>query len=138
MRFLVPIDGSGFALNAAEYAGKMAAKLEADSVDFIYVIVHESDFMNSAIAISDVGEKIGNEALDDAIAAFKKYSDVPTGRFVEFGRSAANIIVDKAEKEAYDAIILSSKGKSNLERFLMGSVSTKIVHHAPCTVMLVR
>ncbi|MEG0392697.1 MAG: universal stress protein, partial [Anaerovoracaceae bacterium] len=95
MRFLVPIDGSGFALNAAEYAGKMAAKLEADSVDFIYVIVHESDFMNSAIAISDVGEKIGNEALDDAIAAFKKYSDVPTGRFVEFGRSAANIIVDK-------------------------------------------
>ena len=46
MKLLVPIDGSGYALRAVEYTAKMAETLEDATVDFMYVIVYEANFMN--------------------------------------------------------------------------------------------
>lgn len=47
-------------------------------------------------------------------------------------------IVDVAAKWKADLIILGSHGRKGLDRFLMGSVSDAVVHHAPCSVMVVR
>ena len=51
MKLLVPIDGSGYALRAVEYAAKMVETLEDAIVDFVYVIVYEANFMDSALMI---------------------------------------------------------------------------------------
>ncbi|RLF56476.1 MAG: universal stress protein, partial [Thermoplasmata archaeon] len=37
-----------------------------------------------------------------------------------------------------DLIVMGSKGKTALDRILVGSVSEKVIHHAPCAVMIVR
>jgi nucleotide-binding universal stress UspA family protein len=47
-------------------------------------------------------------------------------------------IVDVARKWHADLIVLGSHGRHGLERFLMGSVSEAVVHHAPCSVHVVR
>ena len=88
--------------------------------------------------IEKAGELAAQEALDEAVADFAEYSAKQPGRIIESGSSAANTIVNLAEKENYDQVIMGSKGKSNMERFLVGSVSNRIMHHAPCTVTLVR
>ncbi|MGI6721379.1 MAG: universal stress protein [Anaerovoracaceae bacterium] len=137
MKILIPIDGSGYALRAVEYAAKLAEKFEA-TVDIIYVIVYEANFMDSAMVIESLGEKAANEALTDAETEFAKHSNIKPGRIIEAGSSAANVVVNVAEKGKYDTIVMGSKGKSNLERFLVGSVSNRIMQHAPCTVTLVR
>lgn len=116
----------------------MAETLKDVTVDFVYVIVYEANFMDSALMIEKAGKLAAEEALDDAVAGFAKYSDKTPGRIIESGSSAANTIVNLAEKENYDQVIMGSKGKSNMERFLVGSVSNRIMHHAPCTVTLVR
>jgi len=37
-----------------------------------------------------------------------------------------------------DLIVMGSKGMTALDRILIGSVSEKVMHHAPCPVMIVR
>ncbi|HSK52462.1 MAG TPA: universal stress protein [Clostridia bacterium] len=47
-------------------------------------------------------------------------------------------IVDAANSEAADMIIVGSHGRSTVGRFLIGSVSDHVVRHAPCPVLVVR
>jgi Universal stress protein UspA and related nucleotide-binding proteins len=49
----------------------------------------------------------------------------------------AGEIVKVAEKEDADLIIMGT-GKSKIDKHLLGSVSEKVVHSAPCTVLLIR
>lgn len=50
----------------------------------------------------------------------------------------ADAILDVAEEQNADLIIVGNKGMSGAKRFLLGSVPNKISHHAPCSVMIIR
>lgn len=56
---------------------------------------------------------------------------------VLFG-SPESRIVETAEDLGADLIIVGSHGYNRWERLLLGSVSQSVVHHAPCSVMVVR
>lgn len=51
---------------------------------------------------------------------------------------AADAIIDVAEEQRCDLIVVGNKGMTGATRFLLGSVPNKISHHAPCSVMIVR
>ena len=50
----------------------------------------------------------------------------------------AEAILDVAEEQGADLIVVGSKGMQGSRRFLLGSVPDKISHHAPCSVLIVR
>ena len=50
----------------------------------------------------------------------------------------ADAILDVAEENNADLIIVGNKGMSGAKRFLLGSVPNKVSHHAPCSVMIIR
>jgi nucleotide-binding universal stress UspA family protein len=50
----------------------------------------------------------------------------------------AEVIIDVAQDQGADLIIVGARGLSGLQRFLLGSVSSKLSHHAPTSVMVVR
>lgn len=50
----------------------------------------------------------------------------------------ADAILDVAEEQGSDLIIVGNKGMSGAKRFLLGSVPNKVSHHAPCSVLIVR
>ena len=50
----------------------------------------------------------------------------------------AQVIVDEAEKWEADLIVVGSHGYGFWQRALLGSVSNAVVHHAPCSVLVVR
>jgi nucleotide-binding universal stress UspA family protein len=52
--------------------------------------------------------------------------------------SAKQIIIDDAKQWGADLIVLGSRGLGALDRFFLGSVSSAVVHHAPCSVEVVR
>lgn len=56
---------------------------------------------------------------------------------VEMGRADENI-VEEAEKEGVDLIVLSTHGRTGLSHILVGSVTEKVVRHAPCPVLSIR
>ena len=51
---------------------------------------------------------------------------------------AADAILDIAEEQRADLIVVGNKGMTGATRFLLGSVPNKISHHAPCSVLIVR
>ena len=50
----------------------------------------------------------------------------------------ADAILDVAEEQDADLIVVGNKGMSGAKRFLLGSVPNKVSHHAPCSVMIIR
>ena len=50
----------------------------------------------------------------------------------------ADAILDVAEEQNADLIVVGNKGMTGAKRFLLGSVPNKISHHAPCSVLIVR
>lgn len=50
----------------------------------------------------------------------------------------ADAILDVAEEQRCDLIVIGNKGMTGATRFLLGSVPNKVSHHAPCSVMIVR
>jgi nucleotide-binding universal stress UspA family protein len=52
--------------------------------------------------------------------------------------AAADVIIDVAEEQRADLIVVGNKGMTGAMRFLLGSVPDKISHHAPCDVLIVR
>jgi nucleotide-binding universal stress UspA family protein len=77
------------------------------------------------------------ELLDEArrLAAEAGVSTVET---VARQGDAADAILDVAEEQTADLIVVGNKGMTGAKRFLLGSVPNKVSHHAPCSVLIVR
>jgi nucleotide-binding universal stress UspA family protein len=74
--------------------------------------------------------------LDRAAAEAKKANvDVVTH---PLEGDPADAILDVAEENKADVVIVGNKGMTGARRFLLGSVPNKISHHAPCDVWIVR
>ena len=59
------------------------------------------------------------------------------GRVVE-GEHPSEAILDVAEEESADLIVVGNKGMTGARRFLLGSVPNNVSHHARCDVAIVR
>ncbi len=64
-----------------------------------------------------------------------------TGRHVErqvYGGDPALRLLELIEAHQMDLAVLGAQGLSAIERFIMGSVSEKVLRYAPCSVLIVR
>ena len=50
----------------------------------------------------------------------------------------SEVIIDVANQVHADLIVVGSRGLTGIQRYLLGSVSTKVSQHADCSVMIVR
>ena len=50
----------------------------------------------------------------------------------------ATVITETAQETGADLIVMGAKGLAAIDRFLLGSVSTRVVQHADCAVLVVR
>ena len=80
---------------------------------------------------------------EDVEATLKEAAEEVEGAGVKvetFAREgdAADAILDVAEEQKADLIVVGNKGMTGAKRFLLGSVPNKVSHHAPCSVMIIR
>jgi len=50
----------------------------------------------------------------------------------------ADSILDVAEEQGADLVVVGNKGMTGARRFLLGSVPNRVSHHAPCSVLIIR
>ncbi len=123
-RILVASDGSPYSLAAWEVALSMAKK--AGSTLFGVSVVQEDEDLNLA-------EEIVHQMR---VAANRQ--GVPLQGLVPQGQQADDAIVQAALKNEVDLIILGSHGRTGLSRLLMGSVTERVIGHAPQPVLVVK
>ena len=73
----------------------------------------------------------------EAAAELARAAGVPVDVYPLQG-DPADAILDVAEEQEADLVIVGNKGMTGAKRFLLGSVPNKVSHHAPCSVLIIR
>jgi nucleotide-binding universal stress UspA family protein len=140
---VVGTDGSETANEAVSQATELAQKLGA-KVHLVsaYEPVPEGRLREERQQVPDdlqwmVNEREDVEATLKAAAEQVGEAGVDVETFSRQG-DPADAILDVAEEQNADLIIVGNKGMTGAKRFLLGSVPNKVSHHAPCSVMIIR
>jgi nucleotide-binding universal stress UspA family protein len=134
MKILVAYDGSESAQRALVHAAELATNGAAVSV--ISVAEPLPQFGRAAPMMLPEEDEERRHELDDAKATLAAKGI--EAAVVERKGDAATMIVDEAERESVDMIVMGTRGLNTTKRWLMGSVSSRVVQHAPCNVLVVR
>jgi len=129
-KILVPVDGSNYSKKALKYAIALAQKHNA-----ALTLVNAAKGASPVFGRDDA-EKVGESILNEDKQLVKVQGLKPETR-LEFG-APAKIITELAEKENYDLIIMGSRGRSGIRRFLLGGVSDKVAHASKTSILIVK
>lgn len=142
-KILLCTDGSEHALKAAQWAVDMAPALHAELIlvsvfnppvgSLLWTVAPEPMSLDDKIYSGDTVR----EALTKATAALLEAAHVPFRMVVEMGDPVQKI-VEIAQQEQADLILMGSRGMGGFKSLLLGSVSDAVLHHAPCPVLIVR
>src|SRR3954447_16209018 len=142
-RIVVGTDGSETAKQAVREATQLAKQTGA-SLDVVSAFdpVPSSRLREERLeAPSDIEHAVNPQ--EDVNAILREAEDDVSGTGVNvqtFARQgeAADAILDVAEAQNADLIVVGNKGMTGAKRFLLGSVPNKVSHHAPCSVLIIR
>jgi nucleotide-binding universal stress UspA family protein len=134
---LIAHDGSEEARRAVEAGTDLALRYAARAT-LLTVIQHPA----YAATIGEVQEadaerrELVNRIQREAIE-FARMRGLDVEAAIVSGHPA-EAIVDYAQRHTVDLIVMGHRGMSDMRRFLVGSVTDRVVDHAPCMVLVVR
>lgn len=148
MKILIATDGSDFSRQAIEKACEMLIDSEANHIKIISVfegVAHTGTepFGVSAEYVNEM-ERIGREQAtkfaDDAEVLVRGlFADSPVQISTKIVKgSPGRAIVEEAQEWGADIIVVGSHGYGFWGRTFLGSTSDKVIHHAPCSVLVIR
>jgi nucleotide-binding universal stress UspA family protein len=135
-KVLVAVDGSEFSEAALVAAEGLAAKAGC-AVEVVHV--HEHDLVPSKAGMSPDLERMdeAKAVVDTAVERLKAKGVTVTGRLLQAQtRDVPRAIIEAADADGADLIIVGRRGLSSLTGMLVGSVSNKLIHVAKVAVMV--
>jgi nucleotide-binding universal stress UspA family protein len=142
----VAVDGSDNAVRAAKVAIAMAEKFSSELI-ICYVI--QTPFYS----FTQDGLSVPTDVLKDYIEAAREDAKIIVDKLVQLAEtvhvkavsviqentfSVVEAIVNLAESRSVDLIVIGTRGRTGFRRLLMGSVSSGVLNHAHCPVLIVR
>ncbi len=147
-RVLIPTDGSEAAQKAVTFAVKHLENIPC-KVTLLSVVeepVYSAFWSDGLIApevlmpppeeLREELDKRAEEVLKESAQPLRD-AGLEVQAKVRFGNPATEII-QEASEGGYDMIVMGSHGRGAIGGFLLGSVSNRVIHHAPCPVLIVR
>ena len=145
-KILLPTDGSEYANKAAEHAIIIACQ---NNAEIIVLNVMETTQLTS-LPVEDFTRKVKDmlrqekiNPLENITQVFdehlkdKEFKDKIKLTLKQKGGSPADIILQTIQDEDIDMVIMGTSGKKGIERFLLGSVTEKVVRNSKCPVLTV-
>jgi len=138
-RVVAPVDLSEQSALVRDHAAALATVYGA-SLDLLHV-VEEAAFPTAygvdplTPAQPDVQDR-AREALESLAADLDDFPNLVNTHVL--AGYAARDIVDFADEHAADLLVMATHGRTGLQRFLIGSVTEKVVRSAPCPVFTVK
>ena len=130
-RILAPTDFSDLSAEGVRYACKLAKDVGAQVVILNVVVLDESNVVGKREM------EAHKQRLDEFVGRVTHRAADLKPREVVVAGQPYGAIVDCAEKEHIDLIVISSHGRSGLSRMLIGSVTDKLLRAATCPVLVV-
>jgi nucleotide-binding universal stress UspA family protein len=145
-KILIAVDGSNASMHAADYGISLAEKYKAQlsimNVLDVYTLKQTS---SSVIVAPTYGLKEVVEVMRQVqkwVDKIKKKAEEKNiqskAELLELKKSVVATIVNYAESEKIDLIVVGTKGRSGLRKLLLGSVAEGVVTYAHCPVLVVK
>jgi nucleotide-binding universal stress UspA family protein len=148
-KILVAIDGSEQSMNAADYAIAMAKKEDNSKLIALHVLFSQTGYAYSTTMFGLITPSSINKILEDAKHEAQHWLDKIKEKISENDIelktevvvspiSVVGAIVDYAEHENVDLIVIGSRGRSGFKKLLLGSTASGVVTYATCPVLVVK
>lgn len=144
MRVIIATDGSIYSQAAVEKFCRLFAGISDLHVTVVstYEVVVPLDAFATTAQFSEErnqamhahAEKCVTEAADTIKKSFPN-AEIKTEIAMDFPE---RFIVERAEADKADLVVVGSHGRGFWGRLTLGSVSGAVTHHAPCSVLIVR
>lgn len=147
-KILVAIDGSQPSIDAADYAIEMAKKNNNSQLIALTVLdtstprrLSSSFITAPTYGLKELEERKRAqkwlESISNKVQAIEKNIQYKA-EIIEGSISVEGTIVDYAENENIDLIVIGTRGRSGFKRMLLGSVASKVVTYATCPVLVIK
>jgi nucleotide-binding universal stress UspA family protein len=149
-KIMCAVDGSEHSFRAASYAALMARNFGAE-LRFVHVI-HNTGFTNpddyglydletgdeKKFEIQEIREGT-EEWLDRIRKSVDQDKSLPTKiELVGTSTSVESAIVNYAKRNLVEIIVIGATGRSGIKKILVGGVTSAVINHAHCPVMIVK
>ena len=134
-KILLSTDGSEFSEGAVREAIRLAKRCSS-SLTALSVIETNAELEALAPQVTEKAEKVARANLE-AVQARSKKEGVDCAIAIHAGEDSWEYIVDEATKNKSTMIVMGRRGRSGLKRLMMGSVTTRVIGHSPCNVLVV-
>jgi len=138
---LIGVDGSPSSRHAAHYGLSLAEQTNA-KVTLLFVletppVIPIGPLCAYVMTAPPRTEEDLQRARAELAELAKERPQITTDARVELGHPA-DVLCEVAGKLGVDLLLVGARGLATGARFLLGSVSDRVVHHAPCPVLVVR
>jgi nucleotide-binding universal stress UspA family protein len=136
-KILMATDGSDNALRAARKVAEMVKKQPAKVTLLCAAYV-------PSMYLDDIGSELAESFVDDAREALQHTREIFEEEKVACDTKMvrdlrpADAILQEAEKNTYDLIVIGSQGLSEKKSRRLGSISREVTERSHCSVLLVR
>ena len=145
MKILVATDGTKQGDSAIEMLSSLKLG-EADEIKVVSVVDMAvplaidvyGGYLPDTTELEKAARDNAERVLERALNRSKEIAGQSTVSGELLFGSPESRIVETAEQLRADLIVLGSHGYNRWERLLLGSVSNSVLHHAPCSVLIVR
>jgi len=139
-KILLATDGSECSMKAARYAIETAAQNQAE----LLALTVTETYPLKNLPVEELTRKVTELFRKESEEVLQKVEDLAVSldtpvkiRKIMLDGSPAENILKVADEENVDLIVVGASGKHALERFLLGSVSEKVVRHSRAPVLVV-
>ncbi len=136
-KILLPVDGSDFSVKAAEYTLDF---VKSRGGDILLMYSHRPfpSFLGEPY-FQEVHDRIMNDARERLVPFVRMFADsgMPVDERILEGAPGESIC-RVATIEKCDLIIMGSRGFTDLKGLFLGSVTHRVLHGAPCPVLVIR
>jgi nucleotide-binding universal stress UspA family protein len=141
-KVLVGIDGSDHSFRAAQYALEISKKYVAKLIAVTVTYMPAKSRMSQQEAI-EVGA--GLSEMDKAKTWFESFTQSARENKIDLKTELVNsqrpvdyVILEYAEKEGIDLIVIGTRGRSGLSKIVLGSVASRIVTYSHFPILVVK
>jgi len=138
-KILAAVDGSDNSFRALDHAIFLAKRVEAHLTAIHVVENPPTVYVESQKLLNELLTKYKAESAKvlDRCKQAAKMSGVNIETVLAEGDAATNI-VGYAQREGFDLVVIGSRGLGKFKEMVLGSTSSKVLHHTKSAVLIVR
>ena len=126
-RILVPLDTSDVAARALDSAASLARALDAEVVLLTVLDLDALHALNPIMESDGITAVRAAQTYQELVVTQLVKEDIQAEGLVVSGKDTAAVIVDTAEQQNVDMIVMCTHGRSGPARWLLGSVTQRVV-----------